>query len=165
MTAHLQLRFQCDADLGGNLDNYHSQTSYLGYLAGSLFCWCSTDQGSVSTSTAESEIKAVNHTLKCEVIADRGMLDMMGWKQEPTVIEEDNSACVQASHTVQITRGLRQLPLAENWFKEKVNDGTCIIEKVDTANNNADIGTKRLDLPLFTKFASQLVDRSLRNNL
>ena len=165
MTAHLQLRFQCDADLGGNLDNYHSQTSYLGYLAGSLFCWCSTDQGSVSTSTAESEIKAVNHTLKCEVIADRGMLDMMGWKQEPTVIEEDNSACVQASHTVQITRGLRHLPLAENWFKEKVNDGTCIIEKVDTANNNADIGTKRLDLPLFTKFASQLVDRSLRNNL
>ena len=53
MTSKLQLRFQCDADLGGNLDNYHSQTSYLGYLAGSLLCWCSTDQGSVSTSTAE----------------------------------------------------------------------------------------------------------------
>ena len=74
MTNILQLRFQRDADLGGNLDNLHSQTSYLGYLAGSLFCWCSTDQGSVSTSTAESEIKAVNHTLKCEVIANRGML-------------------------------------------------------------------------------------------
>ena len=27
----------------------------------------STDQGSISTSTAESEIKAVNHTLKAEV--------------------------------------------------------------------------------------------------
>ena len=110
MSERLQLRFQCDADLGGNLDNYHSQTSYLGYLAGSLFCWCSTDQGSVSTSTAESEIKAVNHTLKCEVIANRGILTMMGWEQSPTVIEEDNSACVAAATTIQITRGLRHLP-------------------------------------------------------
>ena len=74
MTEFLQLRFQCDADLAGNLDNLHSQTSYLGYLGPSLICWCSTDQGSISTSTAESEIKAVNHTLKAEVIANRGML-------------------------------------------------------------------------------------------
>ena len=76
----MQLSFQCDADLGGNLDNGHLQISYLGYLAGSLTCWCSTDQGSVSTSTAESEIKAVNHTLKCEVIANRGILNQMDWK-------------------------------------------------------------------------------------
>jgi hypothetical protein len=68
MTALMQLCFQCDADLGGYLDNKHSQTSYLGYLAGNVTCWCSTDQGSVSTSTVESEIKAVNHTLKTEVI-------------------------------------------------------------------------------------------------
>ena len=61
MTKILQPRFQCDADLAGNDDNKHSQTSFLGYLGGSLICWCSTDQGSVSTSTAESEIKAVNH--------------------------------------------------------------------------------------------------------
>ena len=74
MTELMQLSFQCDADLGGNLDNRHLQTNNLGYLAESLICWCSTDQGSVSTSTAESEIKAVNHTLKCEVIANRGKI-------------------------------------------------------------------------------------------
>ena len=89
MTGELQLHFQCDADLAGNLDNNHSQTSYLGYLGGSLICWRSTDQGSISTSTAESEVKAVNHTLKCEVIANRGMLTTMGWIQSPTIIEED----------------------------------------------------------------------------
>ena len=161
MTAKLQLKFQCDADLGGNLDNGHSQTSYLGFLAGSIFCWCSTDQGSVSTSTAESEIKAVNHTLKCEVIATRGMLDMMGWKQEPTIIQEDNMACVHASKTTQITRGLRHISLAQNWFKEKVADGTCIIEKVATTENNSDIGTKRLARPIFQKLVYALVDKTL----
>ena len=88
------------------------------------------------------------------------MLDMMGWKQEPTIIQEDNSACVQAARTVQITRGLRHLPLAENWFKEKVADGTCIIEKVPTTENNADIGTKRLAKPVFTKLIYALVDKT-----
>ena len=44
VTEVLQLRFQCDAGLGGNLDNGHSQTSYIGYLGKSVVCWCSTDQ-------------------------------------------------------------------------------------------------------------------------
>jgi hypothetical protein len=37
-------------------------------------------------------ITAVNYTLKAEVIANRGILNMVGWKQEPTKIEEDNQA-------------------------------------------------------------------------
>jgi hypothetical protein len=160
MTKQLQLRFQCDADLGGNLDNQHSQTSYLGYLGGDLICWCSTDQGSVSTSTAESEIKAVNHVLKAEVISSRGILNLMGWTQEPTVIEEDNSACVAASKVTHLTRNLRHLDLAESYFKEKVADKTCIVEKVESRHNNSDLGTKRIPLPLFISLTSQLVDRS-----
>ena len=106
MTSLLQLRFQCDADLAGNPDTLHSQTSYLGYLGTSLICWCSTDQGSIATSTAESEIKAVNHTLKAEVISNRGILEQMRWIQQPTVIEEDNEACVDASLVSHMTRGL-----------------------------------------------------------
>ena len=40
----------------------------------------------------------------------------------------------------------------------------CIVQIVPTQDNNADIGTKRLELPLFQKLSSQLVDRTLRNN-
>ena len=112
MTEVLQLRFQCDADLEGNLDTGHAQTSYIGYLGKSVVCWCSTDQGSVSTSTAESEIKAVNHTLKGEVISNRGILNAIGWTQEPTKIEEDNQACLYASESKHMTRNLRHLDLA-----------------------------------------------------
>ena len=138
MTQVLRLNFQCDADLGGNQDNGHSQTSYIGYLGESVICWCSTDQGSVSTSTAESEIKAVNHTLKAEVISNRGIMNARGWMQQPTIIEKDNQACVydKAKH---MTRNLCHLELAQLWFKEKVADGTCIIEKVDSKENNSDI--------------------------
>ena len=164
MTGELQLYFQCDADLAGNLDTKHSQTSYLGYLGGSLICWCSTDQGSISTSTAESEVKAVNHTLKCEVIANRGILTQMGWTQSPTVIEEDNQACIDASVVSHMTKRMRHLDLTENYLKEKFADGTCILKKVDSKNNNADIGTKRLQSPAFDFLTYPLVDRSLRED-
>lgn len=159
MTNILQLKFQCDADLAGNIDNKHSQTSYLGYLGGSLICWCSTDQGSVSTSTAESEIKAVNHALRGEIIANRGILTMMGWKQKTTIIEEDNKACVDASKILQMTRNLRHLDISEHWFKEKTNEGVCAIVKIDSAQNNSDIGTKRVPEKLFNYLTDSILDR------
>lgn len=160
MTKLLQLRFQCDADLAGNIDNKHSQTSFLGYLGGSLICWCSTDQGSVSTSTAESEIKAVNHALRGEIIANRGILTAMGWKQETTVIEEDNKACVDASKILQMTRNLRHLDISQNWFKEKTHEGVCKIIKIDSAQNNSDIGTKRVPEKLFNYLTDSILDRN-----
>ena len=164
MTKELQLRFQCDADLAGNPDTKHSQTSYLGYLGSSLICWCSTDQGSMSTSTAESELKAVNHTLKCEVIANRGILNRMGWKQDPTVIEEDNKACVDASVVPHMTRGMRHIDITQNFLKEKFAEGVCVLKKIESKNNNSDIGTKRLSQPIFDYLTYPLMDRSLRDS-
>ena len=113
MTQLLQLKFQYEADLGGNQDNGHSQTSYIGYLRKSVICCCSTDQGSVSTSTAESEIKAVNHKFKAEVISNRGIMNAMGWVQQPTVLQEDNQACVYASEAKHMAKNLRHLELAQ----------------------------------------------------
>jgi hypothetical protein len=89
-------------------------------------------------------MKAVNHTLKVEVIANRGILNMMGWKQDLTKIEEDNQAAIYHSKATHMTRNLRHLELGTNWIKEKVKDGTCILIKVASADNNSDIGTKRV---------------------
>ena len=161
MTEFLQLRFQCDADLAGNLDNLHSQTSYLGYLGPSLICWCSTDQGSISTSTSY-QIKAVNHTLEAEVIANRGMLSQMGWLQAPTRIEEDNKACVDASIISHMTIGLRHLEIIENSLKEKYADGTCVLVKIASSDNNSDTGTKRVTKQVFEKSTNEIVEKSLR---
>ena len=69
------------------------------------------------------EINAVNHTFKAEVISNRGIMDAMGWIQQPTIIQEDNKACVYASEAKHMTRNLRHLELAQLWFKEKAADG------------------------------------------
>ena len=100
----------------------------------------------MSTSTADSEIIAVNHTFKSELTANRYILDMMGWKQSASIIEEDNSTCVARAATLHTTRGLRHLELAHHCLKEKTTDGTCIVTKVKSGNDNSDIGTKRVPL-------------------
>ena len=82
--------FQCDADLAGNLDNSHSTSAHIRYIGLSVVCFTSKTQGSLSTSTAESEIKAVKQCLKEEALALRGILNLMGFPQE----EEDNQACM-----------------------------------------------------------------------
>ena len=87
----------------------------------SVVSFTSKTQGSLSTSTAESEIKAVNQCLKEEALTLRGMLNLMGFPQDATIIEEDNQARVYASEIPYMTRGMRHLDLAELLIKEKVD--------------------------------------------
>ena len=138
-----QARFQCDADLAGNLDNLHSTSAQIGYIGiYSVVSFTSKTQESLSTSTAESEIKAVNQCLKEEALAMRGMLTLMGFPKDATIIEKDNQACVYASEVPHLTRGMKHL--AEMLIKEKVESNEIKLLKVASADNTSDLGTKRL---------------------
>ena len=100
----------------------------------------------------------MNLCLKEEALALRGMLNLMGFPQNATIIEEDNQACVYASEIPHMTRGMRHLDLAELLLKENVDAKA-------SADNTSDLGTKRLALPLFNKLTSRIIDKTLRVNL
>ena len=70
-----------------------------------------------------------------------------------------------ASESKHMTRNLRHLDLAQQWFKENVTDGTCVIDKVDSKENNSDIGTKRVSKIIFEYLTHNLTDKSLRTNI
>ena len=70
-----------------------------------------------------------------------------------------------ASESKHMTRSLRHLDLAQLWFKEKVEDGTCVIVKVDSKENDLDIGTKRVSKIIFECLTYNLIDKSLRTNI
>ena len=61
----------------------------------------------------------MNQCLKEDAIAMRGMLILMGFPQDPTIIEEDNQACVYAFQVPHLTRGMKHLALAEMLTKKK----------------------------------------------
>ena len=81
----------------------------------------------------------------------RGMLILMGFPQDATIIEEDNQACVYASEIPHMTRGMRHLDLAELLIIEKVEAKEIKLLKVASANNTSNLEAKRLALPLFNK--------------
>ena len=97
------------------------------------------------------------------MIANRGMLSQMGWLQAPTRIEVDSKAYVDASIISHMTRGLRHLEITENFLKEKYVDGTCVLVKIASSDNNSDIGTKRVTKQVFEKSTNEIVDKSLRS--
>ena len=153
MKRFTQARFQCDADLAGNLDNLQSTSAHIGYIGiHSVVSFTSKTQVRLYTSTVESEIKAINHCLTQEAPAMRGMLNQMGFPQDATIIEEDNQACVYAPEIPHLTRGMKHLKLADVLIKEKVESSEIKLIKVASADNTSDLGTKRLALPLFNEF-------------
>ena len=156
-----QTRFQCDADLAGNLVNLHSTSAHIGYISHhSVVSFTRKTLGSLSKSTVESEIKAVNQCLKEDALAMRGMLNLTGFPQDATIIEEDNQACVYASERPHLTRGMRHLDLKKE-IKEKVESKEIKLLKVASADNTSDLATKRLALPLIYKLSSRILDESL----
>jgi hypothetical protein len=62
-----------------------------------------------------------------------------------------------------MTRGMRHLHITQNFLKEKFAEDICVLKKIDSKNNNSDIGTKRLPFPIFDYLTYPLVDRSLRD--
>ena len=102
-----------------------------------MVSFTSKTQGNLSTSTAESEIKAVNQCLREEALALRGMLNLMGFPQDATIV--DNHACVYASEMLHMTRGMRHLDLAELLIKAKVDPKEIKLLKVVSADNTSDL--------------------------
>ena len=61
-----------------------------------------------------------------------------------------------------MTRGLRHLKITENFLKEKYADGTCVLVKIASSDNNSDIGMKRVTKQVFEKLTNEIVDKLLR---
>ena len=90
------------------------------------------------------------------------MLIWIGWLQVPTTVEEDNKACVDVFIISYMTWGLRHFEISENLLKEKYADGTCVLVKIASFDNNSDIGMNRVTKQVFEKLTNEIVDKSLR---
>lgn len=97
------------------------------------------------------------HTIMAEVISCKAMLELMKFKQQPILIEEDDKACVDAAIKPNMTKGSRYLQLTEMFFKEKLANDTKRIIKITSGKNCADLGTKGLMWPTFSKLVCQIV--------
>ena len=95
-----------DSDWGANPDNSRSTLGWQCFLGMCLISWKSKCQKTVAMSSSEAEYMAASNLCK-EIIYLRMFLEQLGHKQfKPTVIQEDNNACIAMTFKPCCTRAL-----------------------------------------------------------
>ncbi|XP_019161868.1 PREDICTED: uncharacterized protein LOC109158414 [Ipomoea nil] len=145
------------------------QTGYIFLCGGTTTSWRSIKQTLVSTSSNHSEIIALYETA-CECVWLRSLIQhihrscgTMSNVDSPTVLYEDNAACV-AQMSNRYIKGYLTKHIAPKFFypHELQKSGEILlIENVRSSENLADLFTKCLPTSIFEKYVYKIGMRKL----
>jgi hypothetical protein len=101
---------------------------------------------SVSHSSCESEVKAIDETIR-QAIWLRGFLEELGFPQlEPTVIYTDSQSAQALINSFNVNNNSAHLVMRLNYLHEVVTRGIIVLKYIDTLNQVADVLTKLLPI-------------------
>jgi hypothetical protein len=137
----------CDSDWASDTVTRRSRTGYVFTMNGGAVSWKSQHQPTVALSTAEAEYMALTAAIQ-EAIFLRQLLDSMGVKQlEPTMIFEDNQACIALSKNSLVNARSKHIDIKYHFNREKVESGEVVLKYCPSAEMIADVMTKPLPAP------------------
>ena len=138
-----------DADWG-NSSSRRSTSGMVMLYNKSPIMWKSKMQKTTALSTAEAEYYSASMA-GCEVLYLRDLLHRLGFTQKrPTLIYEDNTACIEWGHHVIGGRErAKHIDIRKHFAHETIQKRQMRFVKVDTSNQLANIFTKPLQLPQF----------------
>jgi hypothetical protein len=111
---------------------------------------------SVSHSSCESEIYAIDETVR-QAIWLRGFLAELGFPQlEPTVIYTDSQSAKTLIDSFNVGNNSAHLTMRINYLHEQVEQGTIVLKYIDTLHQVADILTKLLPVHAHEFFTETL---------
>ena len=151
------LRIFCDADFGGDT-TMRSTTGIVTFLNCGPISWSSKLQKLQALSTTESEVYAATEAIKDAALLKVYLEDLELRDDVPIPIHEDNSACIKMGmqHLKRFNRA-RHYVQRVNFLQERVWDRTAKLVSTPTEEEVADVLTKPLSFPLFSKFRDVLV--------
>eukprot|EP00961_Rhodomonas_salina_P076599 1028392-Rhodomonas_salina.1 len=118
--------------------------------------WRSKRQSCTTLSSAEAEFVAASICGQ-EVIYLRALLSCLGFPPRgPTLIWEDNAACIQMSENPTHADRARHIDTRIYFLQDMVRDGVIKLVKVPGTENVADALTKSLRAPSFEKHSTYL---------
>jgi hypothetical protein len=156
-----------DAGFLSDPTNCKSQSGYVFLLNGTAISWKSQKQSLTAASTCYAELIALYEATK-ECIWLRRMINQIysisGFPeiQEPTIVYEDNEACIKMIQEGFI-KGENTKHIATRFFTIKENTHELEVVRVASAENLADIFTKSLGSGLHRKLMMGLNMRSLKD--
>jgi hypothetical protein len=144
-----------DASFATNDAKAHSTSGMVVKIFGNIVMWTSRRQTVVALSTMIAEFYAL-----CEITRDiiwlRQHVETLGLKiQSPTLVFEDNAACIEIAKNPSNHKGTRQLMTKFYFVRDEINRSIAV-QQISTSENVADIFTKSLPGPRFITLRDQL---------
>ena len=140
-----------------------STTGFIIKVFGDLVHWNSKRQSSVSSSTCESEYKALNKTARELNYLNGALFRLIGRNFSPNVMKSDSESAMMCTAKPGAS-GLRHLTRSkDHYILECVRDKRITLEKVESSDNVSDILTKPLPREQFQKLRSFMVTPSPNN--
>lgn len=142
-----------DSDWGGDNDDHRSTSGYIFQIGGTAISWRSRKQSSVALSTAEAEYMALSGATQEAVWLRQLYTDLLDKPVRPTVIYEDNQACISMSENPKFHGRTKHINLKYHYIREQL--GTSI-ELIYCPTNEmiADMFTKGLNQEKFIRLRS-----------
>jgi hypothetical protein len=140
-----------DADWGSDHDERRSTTGYLFQLFGGTISWSSKRQPTVALSSTEAEYMAATFATQ-EAMWLRSFLEQLGFKQDTTVIYEDNQSCIALTNNPVAHARSKHIDIRYHFVRERKADGSINLVYIPTGDMVADTLTKPLPKPQFWKF-------------
>lgn len=145
-----------------------SQTGYIFIKNGAPICWRSTKQTITATSTNHAELLAFHEATREAVwlrTMQTAISQMAGFhlEEKPTVIYEDNAACVEqvSSGFIKADRVKHISPHLFSYTQDLTETNQIEVRKIASVENIADLLTKALPAPQHRKLVAAAGMRTL----
>ena len=147
-----------DSDWGRDKLQRRSVTGYIGYLMGNPITYRACYQPTIALSTAEAEYMAMAEAAKEIKHIDNIFSEITYFKlNKPISMFIDNKAAIAIAKNPICNSKTKHIDIRHHFLRELVSSGIFLPTHVDTEENNADIFTKPLGEPTFTKLMQRLV--------
>jgi transposase InsO family protein len=147
-----------DSDWASDAETRRSRYGYAIYLGQALISWRSKLHSSIALSTAEAEYIGASQAAK-EILWLRQLLADIGFPQsEPTVVFEDNAACIKMATNHGVSARNKHLEVKMHFVRELVSDGVIKLVKIGTNSQRVDLFTKNLARPAFEQHRATLLN-------
>ena len=137
------------------------------YLGGSLISWRTRLQMRVAHSTAEAEYREASMATRHIIWLRRLLRELEISQEKPTVIHEDNRACIKMIENPIISERNKHVEIDCHFIRDQHELGNIKMVHIATDKQTADILTKNLNRTTFERHRSRMVSRGtvgLRNH-
>jgi hypothetical protein len=151
LRGYLQTVGCSDADWASDTTDRKSISGYSFYFEGSLVSWSAVKQKSIALSSTEAEYYALTHAFK-EALWLRVFLSLLKFPSpRPFPILCDNQAACSLSNSPALSTRSKHIDIRHHFIRDHVHNGSFSTTWIPTEDMPADIFTKALPFPVFSR--------------